>query len=76
MKKSCKRGYKRVGDSCRKIGKKLTLKKMKDRKKFWSFIGGISGLLVGGFMIFYYKDNLGFIPAILGASLLIFRRNG
>lgn len=48
----------------------------KKQKKFWSFVGGISGLIIGGYMIFYVKDNLGFLPALLGVILLIWKRNG
>lgn len=44
----------------------------KKRKQFWRLVGGISGLIVGGGMIFVYKDNLGFIPAILGVILLLY----
>jgi len=48
----------------------------KSKKQFWSFLGGIMGLITGGYMIFYSKDNWGFLPAILGALMLIWRRNG
>jgi len=48
----------------------------KKQRKFWSFIGGIAGLITGGWMIFIAKDNLGFLPSILGAILLIWKRNG
>ena len=41
---------------------------MKWNKKL---IGGIAGLVLGFWMIFVLKQNLGFVPAILGALLLI-----
>lgn len=37
-----------------------------------ALIGGVLGLIVGFWMIFIVKDNLGFIPGILGALLLVF----
>lgn len=43
-------------------------------KKRRSLVGGIMGLAVGFWMIFIMKDNLGFLPAILGAILLIMKR--
>lgn len=46
-----------------------------EQKNKWSLIGGISGLLVGFWLIFINKNNLGFVPGILGALLLIIRRN-
>lgn len=47
----------------------------KNQRKRWSLIGGVSGLITGFGMIFLFKNNLGFIPAILGALLLVVRRN-
>lgn len=44
----------------------------KKRKAFWRLVGGISGLITGGGMIFLYKNNLGFIPFILGVILLLY----
>lgn len=37
-------------------------------------IGGISGIILGGWMIFYLKDNFGFIPAVMGMLLLTWRK--
>ena len=48
----------------------------KSQRRFWAFWGGISGLVIGGYMIFYLKDLRGFIPAIVGASLLTIKHNG
>lgn len=46
----------------------------KHQKKVYSLIGGIAGLVVGFWFIFIIKNNLGFIPAFLGALLLILKR--
>lgn len=48
------------------------VKKMNKKKQ--SLIGGVAGLLVGAWMLFYLKDMLGFIPAGLGIILLIYNR--
>ncbi len=45
------------------------------QKRVYSFIGGIAGLVVGFWFIFINKNNIGFIPTILGALLLLIRRN-
>lgn len=37
------------------------------QKKFTRFWGGIAGILLGGFMIFYWHNNWGFIPLTIGA---------
>jgi len=42
-------------------------------KKKWSMIGGISGFIMGFWILFINKDMLGFFPAICGAILLIWR---
>lgn len=49
---------------------KLTLK----QKKRWALAGGVSGFIIGGWMLFITKTFWGFVPAILGATLLIFGR--
>lgn len=45
----------------------------KDRRRK-AFIGGIFGLIIGGWFIFYYKDNAGFLIALLSLILLIWGR--
>lgn len=44
----------------------------KHREKV-AFLGGISFLALGFWMIFIAKDNLGFIPGILGSFLIFWR---
>lgn len=51
---------------------KIKLSNLSKKRK--SLIVGIFGLLIGGYMIFIWKDNLGFIPAIIGAFLLVWKR--
>ena len=46
-----------------------------DQKRKWSLIGGIAGLITGFGIIFLFKNNLGFVPAIMGALLLVIKRN-
>lgn len=46
-----------------------------DQKRKWSLIGGISGLIVGFYMLFIIKNMWGFVPAIMGALLLVVKRN-
>lgn len=45
------------------------------QKKKWSLIGGIAGLITGFGMIFFFRNNWGFIPGIMGALLLIVERD-
>ena len=44
------------------------------KKKSLQLIGGISGLIIGAWIIFITKSNLGFIPAIMGVLLLILKK--
>jgi membrane-bound ClpP family serine protease len=44
-------------------------------KKNWSLIGGIAGLVLGFYLIFIIKNNWGFVFTIMGALLLIIKRN-
>lgn len=46
----------------------------KRQKQKWSLIGGISGLIVGFAMIFFFNNHWGFIPGVLGALLLLVSR--
>jgi 4-amino-4-deoxy-L-arabinose transferase-like glycosyltransferase len=46
-------------------------KSIRERRALW---GGIAGLVLGFWMIFITKTNLGFIPAFLGIVLLIWGR--
>ncbi|MBU0893870.1 MAG: hypothetical protein KKB88_00335 [Nanoarchaeota archaeon] len=46
----------------------------KSQKKTLSLIAGISGLIVGFWMIFVTKNNFGFIPSIIGTILLLWGR--
>jgi len=47
----------------------------KEQKEKYALIGGIAGLLVGFWMIFFTASKYwGFIPSIMGAILLIFGR--
>lgn len=46
------------------------MRNKKQLKKVWRFWGGVSGLLLGAWIIFYLKYIGGFIPAIIGAYLL------
>lgn len=50
-----------------KIRKKPTLKQKSRR----ALIGGIAGLIIGFWVLFITKSNLGFIPSILGCLLLM-----
>lgn len=43
----------------------------KEQRKRASLWGGMSGLLVGAWFLFFLKDNFGFIPALAGALILI-----
>ena len=52
------------------VRKKLTKKQKSQR----SLIGGIAGLVIGFWLIFITKSNLGFVPAILGTLLLVLKR--
>lgn len=52
--------------------KKLTKKQKQQR----ALIAGIAGLIIGFWMLFVFKNNWGFIPAILGSLLLILNPNG
>ena len=36
--------------------------------------GGITGLILGGYMIFINQDNWGFLPSMAGALLLLRRK--
>ncbi len=45
----------------------------KERKQRVAFFGGISFLALGFWMIFIAKDNLGFIPGIIGTLLIFWR---
>ena len=49
--------------------RKLT-KRQKERS---AFFGGLAFVIVGFWMIFIAKDNLGFLPAILGTILMLWR---
>lgn len=44
----------------------------KDRRRLW---GGISGLVIGFWMLFITRTYWGFVPAIMGALLLILKRD-
>lgn len=46
----------------------------KKQREKWSLIGGISGFLVAGYLIFIEKTNLGFIPLAMAVIILVFRR--
>lgn len=48
------------------------MKLTKKQKKIYSLIGGISGLIVGGWIIFYLKDMRGFIITIASLILIFF----
>ena len=48
---------------------RIKLTQIQKRKR--AVIGGMFGLIVGGWMIFAMKDNLGFIIAGIGLILLI-----
>jgi len=45
----------------------------KQRKQRVAFFGGLAFLVVGFWMLFIAKDNLGFLPGILGALLILWR---
>lgn len=51
------------------------VKWLRDKKRR-AFIGGVSALIVGAWMIFVSKDNLGFIPALLGIIIILFGNKG
>lgn len=52
----------------------MVVKLNKQQRQKWRFWGGVAGFISGAWMIFYLKDNLGFLPAILGTLLLLWER--
>jgi len=46
---------------------------MKGNKQKTAVIAGLLFLVIGFWMIFTAKDNLGFLPAILGSLLVLWR---
>ena len=46
-----------------------------DQKRKWSLIGGIAGLITGFGLIFFFKNNWGILWGLIGALLLVIRRN-
>lgn len=48
-------------------------KRSKEEKKRIAFFSGLLFLILGFWMIFIAKDNLGFIPGIIGSLLMFWR---
>lgn len=48
-------------------------KKSRLRKKRTAFLGGLAFVILGFWMIFVAKDNLGFLPGIIGTMLIMWR---
>jgi len=46
------------------------------QKRTYGFYASIAALLIGAWMIFYLKNNWGFVPSIIGAFYLILKKNG
>lgn len=72
--KSCERGYKIKNGKCVKVRKGRSYVVENKKKRFWIFIGSVAGIIVGSWMIFYLKNNWGFLPAIIGFLSLIWGR--
>jgi len=47
----------------------------KQQKKKWSFLGGVAGLVLGAYLLFALKNIWGLVFTIMGALLLIIKRN-
>ena len=46
----------------------------KYKSEFWKFWASVSGILLGGWMIFKYHNNWGFIPALVGFIALLWKK--
>ena len=44
-----------------------------EQKKVKSFYAGLGLLILGFYIIFIRKDNLGFIPSIIGSILILWK---